>query len=130
MIATRTLPSSRRALPFVDAIRASGDEKLLADEEDALHHGDPGREREEIDGRFEQPDAERGEHETGGDHGDALRSRPDADVTAEADRLGPGARVADEERARDSSHRECERHGVVVPREDEPNRAEHRALAE
>src|SRR3989442_10741305 len=108
MIATRTLPSSRRALPFglpfVDAIRASGNEKLLSDEEDALHDRDPGREREQIDGRFEQPDAERGEHEAGGDHGDALRTRADADVAAQADRLGPGARAADEERAGDRGH--------------------------
>src|SRR5690349_6775560 len=72
-IATRTLPSSSRARPFVELplvdIRASV-KKLLADVQDALDDGEPGGRREDDDrpgqaapGRKDQPRS---------DHDDAL----------------------------------------------------------
>ena len=51
-------------------------------------------------------DAPGGEHEPGGDHDDALGARADADVALEAERLGAGARVGDEERAGDRGDRD------------------------
>ena len=52
-------------------------------------------------------------------------------VALEPQRLCAGARVADEERsARERREREGERGLVPVPREDEPDRAEHERLAD
>src|SRR5438128_11814922 len=116
MIATRTLPSSTRALPLVDAIRSS-EEQLLADVQDALDDRDPGRRSEEIDRRLEQHDADRGEHEPRGDHDDALGPRAEPDVAAEAERLRLRAGVGDEVRAGDGGHGRSERQLVVVAAE-------------
>src|SRR5439155_11671935 len=93
--ATRTLPSSSRALPLVEAIHASRCEKLSTNVQDPLHDGHPGRCRQQVDRPRQH--APRGEDEAGGDDDDALRPRADADVAAEPERLGAGPRVADEE---------------------------------
>src|SRR6185437_5657633 len=95
MIATRTLPSSSRALPLVVATGASG--KLLADVQDALDDGEP-RRRGERDDRPREP-APRREDQSPGDEHDTLGARAQADVALQAERFRPGARVRDEERA-------------------------------
>src|SRR3954464_11225992 len=100
MIATRTLPSSSRALPLVVATGSSG--KLLADVQDALDDREPCR-RGERDDRPRQT-APRREDEAGRDEHHALRARAQADVALQTERLGAGARVGDEEGANDGRH--------------------------
>src|SRR5437763_1175508 len=80
MIATRTLPSSILALPFVAATGSS--RKLLADVQDALDDREPGgrRQRDDRPGKA----ATWREDETGGDEHDALRTRAQADVAAQS----------------------------------------------
>src|SRR5690348_13619318 len=129
MIATRTLPSSTRARPFelpLVAIHASVNE-LLANVQDALHHREPRGRCEEVD-RPLQP-APGCEDETRRDDDDALRTRAEADVAAEAERLRLGPHVRHEERPRDRGDREHDRDVVAGAREDEPDRREHRSLA-
>src|SRR5215475_14858774 len=101
MIATRTLPSSSRALPLVDATGSSG--KLLAYVQDPLDDRDPGRRGEDED--CPRQAAPRSEDETRRDEYDTLCARAKPDVAAQAQRLGAGARVRDEERADD--RRDC-----------------------
>src|SRR5215467_7230932 len=130
MIATRTLPSSRRARPFEPlllAIHPSIDQ-LLAYVQDALADRDPCGGREKVD-RPLQP-APRCEDEAAGDHDDPLGPGAEADVAAEAERLRFRADVRHEERARHADDREHERDVVALAREDEPDRSEHRALAD
>src|SRR5689334_24898521 len=117
MIATRTLPSSRRALPLVVATGPSGKllqpqrvltrrgPQLLADMQDALDDREPGR-RGERDDRPREA-APRREDETRGDEDDALCPGAQADVALQAESFGAGAGVRDEERAddgRDGDH--------------------------
>src|SRR3954469_15815766 len=106
MIATRTFPSSRRARPLVDPlvdIRSSMNQ-LLADVQDALHHGDPRGCSQEVD-RPLKPAPGR-EHEAGGEYDDALRAGADPDVAAQTERLRLCAHIRDEERAGDRD--DCE----------------------
>src|SRR5207302_905267 len=116
------------ALPLVEAIHSSRCEKLSADVQDSLQDGHPGGRREQVD--RPRQDSPRRQDESGGDDDDALRTRADADVAAEAERLCAGPRVADEEGAADGRHRERERDLVAMPREHEPDRAEHHAFAD
>src|SRR5260370_22017864 len=83
MIATRTLPSSRPARPFVLPLVdiQSSKNQLLADVQDALQDSEPRRGCEEIDRPGEQ--APRSEYEAGGDYGDALGTRAHGDVAPE-----------------------------------------------
>src|SRR6478736_6534875 len=92
MIATRTLPSSSRALPLVVATDSSG--KLLANVQDALEDREPGRHRE----RENRPrkTTPRRENESRGDEHDALGTRAKSDVALQSERLGASARVRDE----------------------------------
>src|SRR5262249_29939123 len=115
MIATRTLPSSRCALPLVDATGPSG--KLLSDMQDALDDREP-RRRSEHDDRPRKP-APRREDETRGDEDDAFGARAQADVALQSERLGAGAGVRDEERAhhRGDGHDDCP--VLALAREDE-----------
>src|SRR5207249_6078476 len=115
------------ALPFVWAIRASGDE-LRADVQDALADGDPGRGRQQVDRPGQ--DAPGREDEPGGDHDDPLGAAADADVAAQAEGLRLRARVADEEGAGERGEAEGERGGVGVPVEHERDRAQHEPLAD
>ena len=75
-------------------------------------------------------DAPGREHEAGGDHDDALGARADADVALEAERLGAGARVGDEERAGDRGDGDDDEDVLVVAGEDVGDRGEHEALAD
>src|SRR3954453_19215292 len=97
MIATRTLPSSRRALPLVVATGSSG--KLLADVQDALDDREP-RRRGERDDRPRQAAPRRKDAPRGEEH-PALGAGAQADVSLESESLGSGARVRDEEGADD-----------------------------
>src|SRR2546423_14418130 len=97
MIATRTLPSSRCALPLVDATGSSG--KLLADVQDALDDREP-RSRGKRDDRPRKA-APRREDEAGGYHHDALGARAPPRVAAPTPGLCAGARVGGEGRGRD-----------------------------
>src|SRR5438876_3568457 len=126
MIATRTLPSSTRALPLVVATGSSG--KLLANVQDALDDCDPGRHREHEN--RPRKAAPRREHKSGRDEYDTLGTRAQSDVAFQSERLGASARVRDEERADD--RRNGEHDGPVLPvtREDERDRGEHRTLAD
>src|SRR5579864_1835445 len=157
MIATRTLPSSRRARPIVlplVAIRASvfmfsrtryrsfarrkqglkvwylvrAYIQLLSDVQDALENGDP-RGGGEHDDRPLQP-APGSENEPGGDDDDALRARAEADVAAKPERLRLRAGIRDEEGACDGRHREGDRGVVSFAGEDECDRRQHRPLAD
>src|SRR5205085_12145636 len=92
----------------------------LADREPGRCGEDADRPDERAPGREDEPDR---------DHDDPLRAAADADVAAETERLGAGARVADEERAGDGREGEADAHEVVVTREHERDRAEHDALA-
>src|SRR6266581_3884892 len=97
-IATRTLSCCRpRPLWLVSLTGCL--HQLLADVQDALADRDPGRAGEEHDRPREN--APRCEHETDGDHDHALCARADADVAAQADRLGLRARIGNEKRAGD-----------------------------
>ena len=96
--------------------------------QDALDDRDPGRAGEEHERPGEH--APRCENETGGDHDDALGARADADVAAQADRLGPGAGVRDEERAGDRRHRDRDEDRAVLRREDVRDRGQHEAFAD
>src|SRR5580765_1986225 len=120
MIATRTLPSSRRAcpfeLPFVSDIRSSMNQ-LLADVQDALADRDPRGGSEEIDGPLEA--APRCEDEAGRDHDDSLRAGAEPDIAAQAERLRLRADVRDQDRARDGRDREDDRDVVARSREAE-----------
>src|SRR5581483_11944729 len=111
MMATRTLPSSRRAWPFelplVDIGASMACIQLLSDEEEALQDGDPGGGGEHDDRPLER--APGSEHEARGDHDDPLRSGAEADVAAQAERLRLRAGVRDEERAGDGRDREDDR---------------------
>src|ERR1700751_6185382 len=118
MIATRTLPSSRRALPLFDATGSSG--KLLADVQDALADREPGR-RGKRDDRPGQAAPPR-EDEAGGDEDDSLRSGAEPDVALQAERLGAGARVGDEKRADARPDREHHCPVPTVAREHERDR--------
>src|SRR5215470_13256119 len=111
-IATRTLPSSRRALPLVVATGSSG--KLLANVQDALDDREPGSHRE---------------HESGSDEYDTLGARAKPDIALQSERLGAGARVRDEERADDCRNGEHDGPVLPVTREDERDCSEHRTLA-
>src|SRR5438045_4440761 len=126
MIATRTLPSSSRALPLVVATGSSG--KLLAYVQDALDDREP-RRRGERDDRPRQS-APRCEDEPGRDERDTLGARAQADVAPQSERLGAGARVGDEERPDDRPHRDHDCPLLSVAGEDERDRGEHRALAD
>src|SRR5436309_6873647 len=114
MIATRTLPSSRRPrsfeLPLVLVIRSSVDE-LLADVQDALQNGEPRGCGEEVDRPLQT--APRREDEAGGDHDDALCTRTEPDVAAQPERLRLRANVRHEEGARDRGDREDHRRVVA-----------------
>ncbi len=130
-MATRTLPSSRRARPFelpFDDIRSSvfsrtryrsfalrkqgandwylvlALSKLLANVQDALQDGEPGRRREQVDRPLQR--TPRREDEAGGDDDDALGARAQADVAAQAESLRLRPRVRDEEGAGDGGDRE------------------------
>ena len=98
--------------------------------QDPLQNRYPGGERQQRNRGDEQPDADRREHEAARDHDDALGARADPDVAAQPHRLGLRARVTHEERAGDRGECERERDGMVVPVEDQRDRAEHRALAD
>src|SRR5215471_14717677 len=126
MIATRTLPSSSRALPLVDATGSSG--KLLANMQDALEDREPGRHGE----RENRPRkaAQRREHESGGDEYDTLGTRAQPDVTLQPQRLGASARVRDQERADDRRNGEYDGPVLAVTREDQCDRGEHRSFAD
>src|SRR5215471_15464369 len=126
MIATRTLPSSRWALPLLDATDSSG--KLLADVQDALDDREPGRRREDEDRPGQA--APRCEDEAGRDDHDALCARAESDVATQAERLGLGAGVRDEEGADHRGYGEHDGPLHAVAREDECNRREHRSLAD
>src|SRR5947209_7680070 len=81
------LPTPMRAtrtLPFDSDIGASV--KLLSDVQDALQDCDPGRRREHDDRPLER--APGSEHEARGDDDDALGPGAEADVAAQAERLG------------------------------------------
>src|SRR5436190_23567137 len=114
MIATRTLPSSRRARPFelrlASDIRSSIDE-LLANVQDALRHGEPRGRGQEVD-RPGEP-APRSEDEPRRDHDDALGTGAEADVAAQAERLCFCANIGDEERPGDACDREDDRDVVA-----------------
>src|SRR3954469_7230259 len=97
MIATRTLPSSRRALPLVVATGSSG--KLLADVQDALDDREP-RRRGERDDRPGQAAPKRKDEPPGDEH-HGVDTGAQADVSLESESLGWGARVRDEEGADD-----------------------------
>src|SRR6266545_1164584 len=131
MIATRTLPSSRRARPFelplVD-MRCASINELLADVQDALRNGEPRGCCEEIDRPLEP--APRSEYETGGDDDDALGPGAQADVAAQSQCFRLCADVRHEEGAGDGHDREEDRDVVPGAGEDEPDRSEHRALAD
>src|SRR3989440_11998052 len=102
--------------------------KLRAHAPHALPDGEPrGRGQ-----RADRPDegAPRSEDAPDGDDDDPLGAASDADVAAEAERLGARARVADEERTGDSGEREADPDEVVVAREDERDRAEDDAFAD
>src|SRR4051794_41789782 len=94
MIATRTLPSSSLALPFVAATGSS--RKLLADVQDALDDREPGgrRQRDDRPGQA----APWREDETGGDEDDAPRARAQADGAAQTKRPRAGAGIGKKER--------------------------------
>src|SRR5437588_12072915 len=94
MIATRTLPSSSLALPFVAATGSS--RKLLADVQDALDDREPGgrRQRDDRPGKA----APWREDETGGDEHDALRARAQADVAAQSKLHCSGTVIGNKER--------------------------------
>ena len=62
--------------------------------------------------------APRREDETRGDDDDALGAGADADVAAQAERLGACARVRDEERPGDRGDGDGDEGGMMVPRED------------
>src|SRR5262245_10895671 len=111
MIATRTLSSPCRALPLGEAIRSSGDERLLADVQYALDDGQPDGGGQDVEPPLE-PAPGREDHSRG-DHDHALRARAQPDVAAQPERLGAGPRVADEERACDAGDRGRERDGVA-----------------
>src|SRR5215831_17554142 len=125
MIATRTLPSSSRALPLVDATGSSG--KLLAYVQDALDDREPGCRSEDEDCPWQA--APRSEDKTCGDDDNAFGARAQSDVALQSERLGLRACVRDEERADD--RRDGEHDGPVLPmaREHERDRGEHGALA-
>src|SRR5215470_6177299 len=124
-IATRTLPSSRRALPLVVATGSSG--KLLANVQDALDDREPGSHREH-ENRPRQASPRR-EHESGSDEYDTLGARAKPDIALQSERLGAGARVRDEERADDCRNGEHDGPVLPVTREDERDCSEHRTLA-
>src|SRR2546423_10966639 len=96
MIATRTLPSSSLALPFVAATGSS--RKLLADVQDALDDREPGgrRQRDDRPGQA----APWREDETGGDEHDALRAPATAGVAAPSTYISPGAGVSNQTHSR------------------------------
>src|SRR5258707_15446014 len=100
MIATRTLPSSRRACPFellpLVAMCISSINELLADVQDALRHGEPRGRGQEVDRPLEP--APRCEDEAGRDHDDAFGPGAETDVAAQAERLRLGADIGNEER--------------------------------
>src|SRR5919202_3988988 len=77
---------------------------------DALQDRDPRCRSQERNRADEEPDAERREHEAGGDHDDALGAGADADVAAQPERLRTRARVADEEGADHRREHERQRH--------------------
>ena len=83
----------------------------------------------EHDDRPRQP-APRSEDETGGDQDHALGARAQSDVALQAERLGAGAGVRDEEGADDRRDRDDDGPVLAVAREDERDRGEHRALAD
>src|SRR5437868_12675071 len=123
------LPTPMRAtrtLPFDSDIGASV--KLLSDVQDALQDCDPGRRREHDDRPLER--APGSEHEARGDDDDALGPGAEADVAAQAERLGLRPCVRHEEGAGYRRDREDDRR--VVPRagEDERDRGEHGSLAD
>src|SRR6266850_4271482 len=90
IMATRTLscwrprPVFSAALPFDSLTRCL--HQLLADVQDPLSDGDPGRGGEEHERPWEH--APRCEREPCGDDDHALGARADAHVAAEAERLG------------------------------------------
>src|SRR6185369_11254284 len=104
---TRTSLRSRAITQSDSTNVLSSGAKLLADEQDPLHHSDPRRRGEECHRRGQNEVVDRREHEPCGDDHDALGSAPKADVPPEAERLGSRPRVADEERAGDGGEREC-----------------------
>src|SRR5579864_3525939 len=131
MIATRTLPSSRRAWPFelplVD-IGWSSVNQLFSHVQDALQNRDPGGGGEHDDRPLER--APGSEDEARGDDDDPLRAGAEADVAAQAERLRLRAGVRNEERAGDCRDREDDRRVVALTREDEGDGSEHRAFAD
>src|SRR5579863_9756207 len=96
MMATRTLP-------LESAIGASV-VQLLADVQDALQNRDPGRDGKHDDRPLEP--SPRGEDEAGRDDDHALRAGAEANVPAEAERLGLRPCIRHEEGARDRGDRE------------------------
>src|SRR5580765_8294971 len=100
MSATRTLLSSAPTRPFelpLPSDIGSSINELLADVQDALENGEPCGRGEQVDRPLEA--APRREHETGGDHDDALGPRAETDVAAKPERLGLRAHVGHEEGA-------------------------------
>src|ERR1043166_4841110 len=88
-----------RALPFESDIGSSVTFiQLLSDVQDALQDCDPGRDGEHDDRPLER--APRSEHEPRADDDDALGAGAEADVAAQAQRLGLRPRVRHEEGAR------------------------------
>src|SRR5919199_6449281 len=102
--------------------------KLPAHAPHALAYREPRRRGQGADRPDER--APRSEDEPDGDDDDALGAAPYADVAAQAERLGASAGVADEERARDGPEGEADADEIVVPGEDERDRAEDDALAD
>src|SRR3954453_15196248 len=93
---------------------------------DALQHGHRAERREHVHGRCEQPEV--GEQDADRQDHDAHGAAGDPDLAIDAERLGPGAGVADHERGEDGEHGRGGRHLVVLRGEHRGDRGEDDAL--